>query len=100
MIEVIIDSPTVVQASNVDSNLYYGILRKEDKSKGFITRELYNQGKHIVSIIYELTNGNGPRIEDNVDYSDLSSVINNLITGHSEVFEFDTPKQLMKWLAE
>jgi hypothetical protein len=98
MKKVVIDQKEV-PLDLISLKKYYGILFISG-SKGFITRELYNQGKHIVFIIYELTNGNGPRIEDHVDYSDLSSVINDLIIRHAEVFEFDTPKQLMKWLAE
>jgi hypothetical protein len=93
MIEVIIDSPTVVHASNVDSNLYYGILRKQDKSKGFITstsfREVYSP-----RCFDRLTVGNG---FTSFESKSLKEVVKSLLNHGFSVYQFNTYKELLKW---
>lgn len=79
---------------------YYGIRTKCEcfaRNTGFITRQCYDSGTFKVLCLDHLTNGN--------DWSHylantLQLLIELLLKKGIEVFEFDTPEELTKFLFE
>lgn len=85
----------IVNTTDVSLTKYYGILCCD--SKGFISRTSYKHGNFIVYRETELTNGNYYII----NYKTLKDAIEAIIDYHnSEVFEFNTAKELFAWLAK
>jgi len=93
----------IVEASNVDDNKYYGTVKKASpEGKGFIVRTLYGDSNgrstyKLMSINY-FTKGNS---FESFDGYSLFGLIKELLKNNSfDIYEFDTPKELFKWLAE
>lgn len=94
---VILGEVTQVSCENADPQKYYGVLIR-DIDKGFITQETYCKGNFRVLASYDLTEGN--------NYSNftgavtLAEFVKEIIQRGEQVFEFDSYKELFKWLAE
>jgi len=85
-----------VEASKVSSIKYYGVLDSV-KDRGFITRSEFESGDYIVLSTVEVTEGNG-YFTDTTE--SLSELITSLVNSGIKVYEFDTYKELFKWLSE
>lgn len=95
MKEVINRSRDTLHVSEVDSDMFYGFVR--DNDKGFISREKFAEGNFIPFSIRELTNGNswsGYRSDS------LKEVTLNLIDKGFTVYQFVTAQELFTWLAK
>ncbi len=92
---------TTENVTVVNNNRYYGFsLSKSGNMRGYITREVYGKGKYVCRCLSCLTQGNGWETWDD---DTLHGVINRLIafaTNEYTVYEFDTYRDLMKWLLE
>jgi hypothetical protein len=93
----------IVEVCNVDDYKYYGTVKKASpKEKGFIVRTLYGASNgrstyKLMSINY-FTKGNSFELFDG--YS-LPGLIKELLKNNSfDIYEFDTPQELFRWLAE
>ena len=96
MVEVVNENPGTVDVSKVSNGLYYGILRKNDYSKGFITSSLY-RGVYSPRCFDMLTVGNG---FTSFESKNLQEVITGLLNSNFKVYQFNTYKELLKWGAE
>lgn len=86
-----------VQVSEVDISKYYGV--RCEAWSGFICRQNYRNGKYRVRVSRLLTEGN----RSFIDTDSLADLVNGIITNYTatfEVFEFDTPQELYRWLSE
>ena len=97
MRKVILNTETNVTAlDNVNVNKYYGI-ETNSNGRGFITAQQYC-GKYICVSRSGLTYCNGWH---DFTGSDIKEVIKQQIIEHKfVVYEFDTYKELFRWLAE
>ena len=82
--------------SKVSSEKYYGIVNKQG-DKGLITRQDYESGDYLVYVADHITKGNG--------FGYRKSNLKELLKVHVDssmfqVYEFDTHKELFKWLSE
>lgn len=87
--------PLVVQIDNTNANKSYGI-EHHDGEKGFLARACcYDSGSFQWRSVNEITRGKIFLIEG-------GGFVNTLKKGldHGEIYEFDTPQELMKWLAQ
>lgn len=85
-----------VSVSQVDQSKYYGVERFQQECRGFVTRGDYNVGSFILAATESVTNGNGwTQYRD----EDLGRMIRFIIK-RRKVYEFDTAKELFKWLSE
>jgi hypothetical protein len=75
---------------------YYGV-KPADNQKGFISRVDYDSGTFRVYAIDTMTRGN---YWDSYNSTDLKSILVTLLGRSKEVFVFDTPQELLKWLSE
>lgn len=73
---------------------YYGVLISGDK--GFITAKSYG-GPKIILCPQSLTRGNG---WDGYDAPNLKGTLEALLRDEKDVYEFNTAKELFKWLSE
>lgn len=97
MMKKVVQSTPVVTVDNVADNKFYGVLAKGDV-KCFISRKDFNDGDFIVRSSRKLTQGNS---YDSFNNNCLRTMITKLVEHENfEVFEFDTAKELFKWLAE
>jgi hypothetical protein len=85
-----------IEASKVSPNKYYGVLDNAG-DRGFITRSEYESGDYIVLCTYGVTAGNGYYAETT---ESLSELVTSLVNSEVKVYEFDTYKELFKWLSE
>lgn len=83
-----------ILAAQASHNKYYGVLNISTKRRGFITRTVFDTGDHELRCIEQITNGNGW----DVTASELSDLIKLAIEEGWNVFEFETPEELMKWV--
>ena len=93
----------IVEYKNVDDYKYYGAVKKAlPDGKGFIVRTVYgglngNKTYKLMSINY-FTKGNS---FESFDGYSLSGLIQELLkNGSFDIYEFDTPQELFRWLAE
>lgn len=90
------DNTKTVNISNVTSQRFYGWEMRG--TKGLIHAADYNRGGFKAYSPNYLTSGNAISIpEDNG--ATLKSLIENLVK-IAEVYEFETAKELFKWLSE
>lgn len=84
---------TVTLLSDVSAGKYYGLIPNpnDETDKAFVVREQYESGDFIVLSLTELTNGNDYRRDSDLEF---------LLGCFSEIYEFDTAKELFKWLSE
>lgn len=75
---------------------YYGI--EEFDNKGFITQAQFESDKFITICTTEITKGNGWPSYNKC--KNIHSLISRLIVDDITVYEFDTHKELFKWLSE
>ena len=80
---------------DVTSDKYYGAQIRD--RKGFISRQGYGQGDFRLYAVDSVTVGNAWSF---FDFPILSTVISRILDANNNVFEFDTAKELFKWLAE
>jgi hypothetical protein len=85
-----------IEASKVSPIKYYGV-RDSVGDRGFITRSEYESGDYIVLCVEEVTEGNGYYTDTT---ESLSELITSLVNLEFKVYEFDTYKELFKWLSE
>lgn len=90
----------IVYIDNVSTEKYYGIINKMsiEKQKGLIIQENFNYGVYKVYAIDKITNGNK---WSQYERESLKGVILALL--HTTLFtihEFDTAKEIFKWLSE
>jgi hypothetical protein len=84
----------VVTLSQVDENLFYGVLINENKA--FIIQENYRQGNfNTVNAGAGMTYSNGY-----AQRSSLKDLIGFYLSSKCQVYQFDTAKELFAWLAE
>ena len=94
-IQVINEAPTI-NPSDVRSDKYYGMIHKYGGGKGFVSALPY-KGKFIILCAIALTEGNCfSGFENCVTIQDAVTKAQNMFT----IFQFDTHKELFKWLAE
>jgi len=84
-----------VFVGEVSLSNYYGV--KAINCKGFITRERFNSGCYRILCTQLLTCGNGFLCSK--ETTSLTEFIKYNLSSY-EVFEFDTPQELFKWLSE
>ncbi len=97
---------TYVHIENVDHTKYYGVSYSgEQKSslgqKAFLTRQHYSSGPTGVFMwrcVDGVNRGNG--IFSERGYYSVADAIKQCMEFNVEVFEFDTAKELFKWLAQ
>ena len=85
-----------VEASKVSPIKYYGVLDSV-KDRGFITKSEYESGDYMVLGTDGITEGNGYYTDTT---ESLSELITSLVNSGIKVYEFDTYKELFKWLSE
>lgn len=85
-----------IEASKVSPSKYYGV-RDSVGDRGFITRSEYESGNYIVLCTPGVTEGNGYNVNTT---ESLSELITSLVNSKIKVYEFDTHKELFKWLSE
>jgi len=94
---VITETNPEVNVQRCDADKYYG-LSKAGSPRGFITRDDYDRGNFRAKVVRSLTRGNDWTF---IQGPDLPAVLANAIAKSKfTVFEFDTHKELMTWLAE
>ena len=86
-----------VSINNLSLDKYYGI-KESPNWKGFITQSDYESNRFVTLCSEELTRGNGWEIHNNC--RSLKTLIERLLKSNFEVYEFDTHKELFKWLSE
>ena len=96
MKEVIVTKQKTVPASKVSQSKYYGI-RDTIGDRGFISRSEFDSGEYIVLCRVDITMGNGYNVDST---QSLPKLITSLVSGGIKVYEFDTYKELFKWLSE
>lgn len=87
--------PTLDPA-NVRSNNYYGVIQKHRGDKGFVSTSSY-KGRFIILCVDSLTTGNS------FAGCESYATLKELCTENQErftIFQFDSYKELFKWLAE
>lgn len=87
---------------DVNPAKYYGI-QDNNKYKGLIHKNEYTKGNYKAYCRTLITNGNGFLIKckDPPVTDDLQVFIGAFLdSGSYTVYEFDTPQELFKWLAE
>lgn len=84
-----------VSVSNLSTDKYYGI---KEVSKGFISQSDYDSNRFIVLCVMGITLGNSWGSYSNC--RSLKTLTEKLISDGFEVYEFDTYKELFKWLSE
>jgi hypothetical protein len=85
-----------IEASKVSPTKYYGV-HDTIGDRGFITRSEFESGDYIVLCTVDITRGNGYNV-DSTRF--LSELITSLISKGIKVYEFNTYKELFKWLSE
>lgn len=89
-------APTDTVLLNVVSiAYYYGVIPSNKETKGFITREIYGEGRFNARCMDFLTNAGGWDIYA----GSIKELIRKLITMNFEVYQFETEQELLKWLA-
>lgn len=87
------EKEVAISACNV--NKYYGFYSKNASCKGFIAREDFENGKFTAYCTEHITEGN------NFDSTNtFEDCLKMLVSRGFQVYEFDTYKQLFKWLSE
>jgi len=103
MRQVIINEPIkkIVPYTSCAIDKYYGVLNYSfrETQKGFICSTGYKNNTYRVVAIYGMTHFNG---WSQFDGTGLQNIISAVIRSDAkfEVFEFDTPQELFKWLSE
>lgn len=88
---------SVVSIADAKADKFYGILRP-NRIRTFIIRQSYDKGSFRVPFVSdEMTNGNS---YSNYEHNSLIEVISYAMDNDAEVKEFDTAKELFKWLSE
>jgi len=82
--------------TDVRSDKYYGIIPKEGGDKGFVSASPY-QGEFTILFVDSLTTGKSFAICES--YATLKELCTEN-QEHFTIFQFDTYKELFKWLAE
>ena len=93
--------PPIVTVNEVTPDKYYGVRMhakwSTEREVAFITQPSFRNGNYKTVAAHRLTVGNGyTHYED----PSLSNLVSKLIDGECEVFEFDTPSELFRWLAD
>lgn len=90
----------VTEYSDVSIDKYYVVVDIPHRWSGFITREDYSVGNFRILCFDSLTNSNGVTKYEKLKISELSSFIERLLTDGLKVYEFDTMRELCRWVSE
>lgn len=86
-----------VSCENVDPQKYYGVL-VNNIDKGFITQETYCDGDFRVLACSDLTEGNN--FYNFRGSETLTEFVKEILQRGEQVFEFNSCKDLFRWLAQ
>lgn len=86
----------LVEVSNVDEEKYYG-MQGLHSNKGFVVQSQFKSGNFKILSSESFTYGNGWSDYEN---NNLISMFNRILKDNKTIYEFDTSKELFKWLSE
>jgi hypothetical protein len=96
MKQVILTTPLTINPKDVSIKKFYGVSICKGESRAFITKREFEHGAYTVLCADKFTEGNGYPRWDSYNLTDL---ITKLLDHNHEVFEFDTFRELMNWVA-
>jgi len=89
-----LEKDNVVLVTDTDQKKYYGVINRFD-DKGFITKDSFYSKTFTVKCCEDITIGNGFDMFN--EYS-INEIIDELLSHGFTVYEFNTYKELFRWL--
>jgi len=98
MKQVIVGHTDTIDIYQCSENKFYGVLFVgDDENKHFITKNNFYNGEFQIKATYNLTVGSSFPVFSN---KILHIVLKNIVDRKHKVYQFDTHKELFKWLAK
>lgn len=89
-----------VYAHDASTDLYYGVVNKKTDERGLIVQQDYRKGMFRVLCEQSLTVSNRFILNGTEEFPSLQAALTAILENPSyEVYEFDNPRDLFKWLA-
>lgn len=102
MKQVVLTIPStqpLVLTSDATTEKYYGAAHRANNQRSFITRpDYFSQKGYRLACVGKVTQGN---YYDAFDADTVSGILENVLkNGNFNIYEFDTPQELFRWLSE